>query len=163
MRTRFKFLVCGVLAALLGCSEGGPVEIGAHDGPALRVSGLGESYAWAQSADASAPNAEVHALLMNAIDRELQRKGFRKADGGPSDFLVEYRVTKEDKSDFSVNPHGVTYPSGTLLVRLIDPPTQRSIWVGSATARILANAPPAERQKRVEDGIRRMLSRMPPK
>lgn len=155
--------ICGVLAGVLGCSEGGPVDVDGRDGPAIRMSGLGERYAWVQSTEGHASNPEIHALLTEAIEAELQRKGFRKVEGNAPDFLVEYRVTREDKTDFSVNPHGVTYPTGTVIVRLLDPPSQRSIWAGSATARLLANAPPAERQKRVEDGIRRMLNRMPPK
>lgn len=148
---------------LAGCSEGGPVKVYAQDGPAIRVSGLGDTYTWIDSGDAKAHNAEIHELLRQSIDEGLAKRGFRRAAGAAPSFWIEYRVTKENKTDSSVNPHGVDYPIGTLIIRLFDPGTRQKIWAASATARILANASPDERKQRVQDAIHQMLDKMPPR
>lgn len=149
--------------AISGCSEGGPVKVYAHDGPAIRISGLGDTYSWVDSGDAKAHNAEIHELLRQSIDEGLAKRGFRRAAGAAPSFWIEYRVTKENKTDSSVNPHGVDYPIGTLIIRLFDPGTRQKIWAASATARILANASPDERKQRVQDAIHQMLDKMPPR
>ncbi|MBI5765021.1 MAG: DUF4136 domain-containing protein [Planctomycetes bacterium] len=163
MRRTFAVTTALLGITLTGCSEGGPVKVYAQDGPAIRVSGLGDTYSWIDSGDGKAHNAEVHDLLVQLINDGLARRGFKKAAGTAPSFWIEYRVTKENKTDSSVNPHGVDYPIGTLIIRLFDPGTKQKIWAASATARILANAPPDERKHRVQDAIQQMLSKMPPR
>jgi hypothetical protein len=124
------------------------------------MSGLGGRYAWS-AANTGPANADVLAAIKETIDGELSRRGFGKAD--PADFFVEYHLLKENKTDSSVYPHGVVYPSGTLIIWLIDPSSRKIIWASSAQGRVLTNASPDERRSRISDVVRQMLDRMPPK
>lgn len=161
INSAFTVFIFAVILA--GCSEGGPVQISANDGPAMRASGLGDTYAWLESADAAAQNPEVHSVLLKTIDQELARRGFSKADSESAGFWVAYRVIRENKTDSSVSAHGETYPRGTLIVLLVDPDTRKTIWAASAMARLLSNASPDERERRVQECVHQMFARMPPR
>lgn len=155
-------MVCW-MAGLAGCSEGGPIQVSANDGPAMRASGLGSSYAWAENSEAAARNPDVHSVLTATIDEEFSRRGFTKADAKSAAFWIAYRVIRENKTDAGVNPHGETYPRGTLVLQLIDPATKKTIWAASAVAKLLANAPPEVRERRVQEAIHKMIALMPPR
>ena len=159
--SRIRIVLIGCLSAIAGCAEGGPVAVEARDGPAMRKNGLGNTYAWFQARNNSAENPDVHAVITDAIDAELAKKGFTKTDQKTASFWVGYRVIRENKTDSSVYPHGVTYPKGTLIIRLTDPTTKKAIWAGSATAHLLTNATPEERMSRAQEGIRKLLDLMP--
>ncbi|HUN81354.1 MAG TPA: DUF4136 domain-containing protein [Phycisphaerae bacterium] len=149
--------------ALAGCAEGGLIKVDANDGPAIRMSGLGSRYTWAQMPDPALGNPEIQAVIADLIDQELARKGFEKSDVPSASFWIDFHVMKEEKTDSSVYPHGVIYPRGTLIIRLIDPPTHRIIWAASAQAEIMASATAEERRDRVQNAVRMMLARMPGK
>lgn len=161
---RVLMLAIGLFTAgVSGCSEAGPMEIHAHDGPAIRVSGLEGNYGWLESPGASTQNPGIHEVVIETIDDELAKRGFAKSAGAGAGFLVEYVLFKENKTDSSVNPHGVVYPRGTMIIRLLDPGSRQLIWGASATANILTNAPPEERRQRVHEAVHKMLSKMPPR
>lgn len=161
MRWICLFVVAGFVS-ISGCSEGGPVQVDANDGPAMRMSGLGETYDWAISPNEPA-NREIQAALVATIDEELSKKGFSKAGPSAASFWVETFVIRENKTDSSVYPHGVVYPQGTLIIKLIDPASRRVIWASSGQGKILTNASPDERRQRMREVVGQMLSRMPPK
>lgn len=163
MRTVVLSLGVGFMAWAAGCSEGGPVQVEARDGPAIRADGLESRYAWVHGRDSTVYNADVHKLVVETIDKELAKKGFEKSDSVAAGFWIEYHLTRDKETDASVSAHGIEHPVGTVVVRLLDPATRRVIWEAYATARIVANAPPDERKHRVEEGVHRMFQRMPPR
>lgn len=163
MRTFVWFMGVGIMAWAAGCSEGGPVQVEARDGPAIRANGLESRYAWVHGRDSTAYNPDVHKLVVDTIESELAKKGFEKSDTAAAGFWIEYHLTRDKETDASVSAHGIEHPVGTVVVRLLDPASRKVIWEAYATARLLANAPPDERKKRVEDGVHRMFQRMPPR
>ena len=126
------------------------------------------------------------------VDAELSAKGYTKQPVGTADFLMSYHVSLSDGSStqrvgaeplydaFSVtiadgvettrkvgNPDAVSYMDqyrvGALQLRITDPKTKKIIWHGAAEARLVDNAAPEQKAKRLNEAIHLILERFPPK
>jgi hypothetical protein len=178
----------GVLTALLptafaaaaaGCLPLMPVS--SHIEPGIDLTRY-ETYAWgpADALPLSDPRLRENAVFVHdvhgAIDRGLQRRGLRPADSDPADVLVHYHAAVERRLEVPArhepfsdcvgdecSRNVVGYDAGTLIIDLVDPRTQRTVWRGWAEHRLedMLDDPRAVR-RRIDDAVRRILDTLPP-
>jgi hypothetical protein len=88
------------------------------------------TYTW--STRYSAPDKEVDAHVVAAIDRELAGLGLQKLASGRADLLVVYDAQRRTDVDVdgkaSKTGERPAYSVGTLLLRLIDPASGRTVF-----------------------------------
>lgn len=175
-----------ILAALTTGCLGVPVRTD-HD-PDVDFGAL-ESFAWLdpplreepavagqESFDPIVYNSLLDQRVRDAVEQALTDRGFRKDDGEP-DFVIRYRVVSRPVTRSypvfvggagyhhrGVHSHaGVqrteNYLSGTLILDVIDPLTERITWRGWAEARTRDGHLDAARVSRYVTGI---LARFPP-
>lgn len=123
----------------------------------------------------------VDPVIIPALEREMGARGFAMAATNP-DLYVHYYVlgTLQNSSQVqgqflpSVPEWGLppflasttatrTYPYGTLIVDVTAPAQQKLVWRGTAARKIQIDRPDEERRKVLEDAIREMLKKLPPK
>jgi len=169
-----------LLLIILFCSavvHAQKIQVGAD--PGVDVSKF-KTYAW--DGKNIAANPLVGQAIMNAVDRELAKKGLRKVETEPELKVVGVAATE---SDLTMN-----YPSwspglnsiatgvvvgttawpvtrGTLVIDLVDPKNQNSVWRGSATDTLnqgpTGNAVKDAKsvQKTVDKAVEKMFKKFP--
>lgn len=154
--------------ASVSCTETIDIQTDASYGPGIKLSGLGDRYAWAptsrQSGDGDrVDNPQVRAFLRSTIDESLSKRGFSCITEGRPDFWLLYRVTRVLQDDWDATPFGTPYPAGTLVVDVVDPATRQLVWRGTATARIDPSNPPEIREERIRAAVSMLMSKFPPR
>ena len=125
------------------------------------------------------------------VNRELTAKGYVPGSPATADFLVSYHVALADEtgidrsSDRAVasayvaefqdeNPNTVVYGTamgvsaldvyqvGTLLLRITNPQTHKTVWRATAQARLAENVSRAQRQARLKNAVHLILDKFPP-
>jgi Domain of unknown function (DUF4136) len=79
------------------------------------------TYGWTLSQPS--PNKTVDALIVAAVDRELQARGLTKAASGPADVVVTYGALRRTDANLNVEAPAGKLPEfavGTLVVELSD-------------------------------------------
>ena len=123
----------------------------------------------------------VDPIIIPALEREMGARGFTIAAASP-DLYVHYYVlgTLQNSTqvqgqflpsvtEWAVPPFLAsttatrTYPVGTLIVDVTAPAQQKLVWRGTAARKIQIDRPDAERRKVLEDAIRELLKKFPPK
>jgi hypothetical protein len=123
----------------------------------------------------------VDPIIIPSLERELGARGFTMATANP-DLYVHYYVlgTLQNSTqvqgqflpsvtEWAVPPFLAsttatrTYPVGTLIVDVTAPAQQKLVWRGTAARKIQIDRPDAERRKVLEEAIREMLKKFPPK
>ena len=131
--------------------------------------------------DPKAVAERVDPVIIPALERELGARGLTMTTANP-DFYVHYFVlgTLQNSSqvagqflpatpEWGIPPFLAsttatrTYPIGTLMVDVTATAQQRLVWRGTAAREIQLDRPDAERRKAVEEAIREMLKKFPPK
>ncbi len=152
---------CILMLTLAGC---GSVNVQTEVGEATDFSQLG-SYGWFDMGEASlagvrGTNPEVDSWVKASVEKELMKKGYRKASQGEPDFLlswfgaVETKV-KVDSIDHFYSSYGYgpvassmpleakkgdtsrEYREGTILLDVLDPVNHTMLWRGVGTDRVL--------------------------
>jgi hypothetical protein len=122
-----------------------------------------------------------------AIETQLTTQGYESKASGTPDFYVGFFVTLENKTAVSTlndwygyragwgwsygvgtgtrYPESYTYQyqQGTLIIDVSDPKTHQLIWRGSAEAEVNPNLSAEKRDARINEAVRRILERFPPK
>jgi Domain of unknown function (DUF4136) len=123
----------------------------------------------------------VDPIIIPSLEREMGARGFTMAAANP-DLYVHYYVlgTLQNSTqvqgqflpsvtEWAVPPFLAsttatrTYPVGTLIVDVTAPAQQKLVWRGTAARKIQIDRPDAERRKVLEDAIRELLKKFPPK
>jgi len=123
----------------------------------------------------------VDPVIIPSLEREMGARGFTMAAANP-DLYVHYYVLAAlqnstqvqgqflpSVTEWAVPPFLAsttaiqTYPVGTLIVDVTAPAKQKLVWRGTAARKIQLDRPDAERRKVLEDAIREMLKKFPPK
>ena len=145
----------------------------------------------APSSDPRIDNSELDPQVRSAVDSELRQKGYRKTNDGQSDFVVTYHAGIESKvvvqsigpyggrpgvggyyrgrggvvigpGDLPTQTYATEYEQGTLILDVIDRPSGKPIWRGTAQAAVSSSLGAQKRKDRVRDAIHRMLEEFPP-
>jgi hypothetical protein len=175
MKAVLRLCLVPVSAALLGC--GSSMQVSTEFDPEANFAELG-SYAWeVPSAEGErarmAPNRESERRIIEAVERELGRKGCRKVSSDP-DFLVAFVVVVEDSVDartvitdyklgyVSRQPEYHTYRKGTLVLFIAQAESRGVIWEGSAS-KTFESPDREEINEAIDKAVRSVLSGFPPK
>ncbi len=128
-----------------------------------------------------AERQDVVASVAQAVDEVLRAKGYRPAPER-ADFLVRCRVTVKDREQVTTvdlfpstsgaggrmggGPTQQTtmvreYQEGSLIIEIIDAPTDQTVWRGWAKAEIKPSARPEERREQIHTAVQKILARFP--
>ncbi|MDN3651544.1 DUF4136 domain-containing protein [Thalassotalea ponticola] len=120
-----------------------------------------------------------HDRIVNAIHRNLQAKGMSEAQPDVADTLIRFQIATKDKSKVRTYNTGVytcwrcygayTYPhmmqqvevkdytEGTVVIDMVDPNTNKSVWRSILSHAISKNVPVEEKQARIQQIVDAML------
>ena len=133
-------------------------------------------------------NTLLDRRIRRAVESELMAKGFAKSAESP-DFWLAYHVTLDRRQSVSTinrrygygpgwgwtargepyatrqraDPFVFEYDEGSLLLDVVDPEGRDLIWRGAATDEVSFSASPAAREQQINEAVRRMLKKFPPK
>ncbi len=149
------------------------------------------TYRWAkpkpEAPAETMPGPKVSRMVREAVDRELQAKGYRLVpEGEAADFLVACALSVEQKLDVrtirttygygrawrhagvrvAYEPETIVqayYEEGTLLLDVVDARSQEAVWRGTAQSRVDRIAVDEKVRARVQDAVARILEKFPPR
>jgi Domain of unknown function (DUF4136) len=152
------------------------------------------TYSWLpmkQGADPRVYNPIIQARVQQAVDRELQARGYQKvAEGQTPDFKVGWHGAVDEKVDvdfvnrfygYAWDPWydpffgpvayggaGLTepvvreYEQGTLILDVVDADSNKLVWRGTAQARLSENMDAQKSQKLINKAADELLEDFPP-
>lgn len=166
-------------ATLVGCAG---ARISADYNPdAVAAMRAYRTYSWLPE-HRGAPGAEYRVnnpitirMIKAGVDRELQAKGYEKVDSD-GDFSVGWHGAISDQTDYATynDYYGYgreatnfgttesTIPQGSLIVDVVDSPSNELVWRGSAQAGLGKAGSPEERQTWINEACRELFSSFPP-
>jgi len=125
--------------------------------------------------------ARVDPVIIPSIEKEMTARGFTRA-AGAADLHVHYYALATVKQNaqimgqflpattaWGLPPFAATtssleiYPVGTLIIDVMSTAAQKIVWRGAAQRTINLEPSDAERKKVLEQAIRDLLKRFPPK
>lgn len=120
--------------------------------------------------------------IKDAVEQEMTKRGLAAAASGTPDLLIHYYFLSGPNSESqyrgqfigAVPPWGLPdfamtttsfkiFEQGTLVLDLIDGPKRQIVWRGIAEAEVNRQRTPAERDRRIREGVRELLKKYPPK
>jgi hypothetical protein len=116
--------------------------------------------------------------IRGAVNTRLAAMGYEKAGPRPAQVLVAYHVAMERRLARTEIDHvygygasrgaprvtgevPVAYEQGTLVLDFIDVDSGKLLWRGWAQGQVVADLDPAERQRRIDEAVHRILERLP--
>jgi hypothetical protein len=194
MRNRNRFVQAALLAGVLVATPaaGQKLKIETHTDPAADFSAI-RTYAWLPPAPLvkNAPDELTNPTLsqevlgphiVEAVDRQLARRGLTPVDQGAADVLVVYfaAMTVGTHRSYVGEYYGYVtgwpspipsalapstsvdiYEQGTVVIDMVQRASNRAIWRGSVVTRIHQARKLEERIARINDGTERMFERFP--
>jgi hypothetical protein len=135
------------------------------------------TYKWVTIEGAKPPNQIVAAQIMDAVDAQLQAKGFTKVTGDNApDMDVAYQVSVSQQTQWNAYNMGggwgwggmgtatsSTINNGTLVLDFYDPAKKQLIWQGRATKTLDESANENKKQKNLDNAMKKLLKNFPPK
>ena len=101
--------------------------------------------------------------IVTAIDTELMFKRLKKTSDNPDFVIVMYGVrTKLFTTAWRGPDADLIVEKGKLLLRFIDPKTNRVIWWGEARALLDPDMHPEDRTDMINEVVSRILQKFPP-
>jgi hypothetical protein len=163
-----------------------------YDPNAVQALDSWRTYAWLpmkEGADPRVYNPIFQARVQQAVDRELQSRGYRKVEENP-DFRVGWHGAIDEKVDvdyvntaygYGWSPWydpfygpgayggaGMTTPvvreyrEGTLILDVVDAGSNNLVWRGTAQAELSENTDAQKSQKRINEAVDKLLEKFPP-
>lgn len=175
----------GVLLIALAFSacSGMKVSTTAMPGAAQRLEGA-RTYAWLPESEEGRARRSplVQQFVMQAVDRELALKGYRRVDfSADPGFVVGWHTTSREVTEidpgYYYGPYGYPYgpyggawgpPSahsyveGTLVLDVVDPSRDRIYWRGDAQANLGDNPSSKDAQEKINEAAKKLLAEFPP-
>jgi hypothetical protein len=142
-----------------------------------------KTFDWAPSQSGSEKEELTAKRFEQAVNSQLQAKGYTRMTGSP-DFLITMEGVRKTVTGGSVGvgasisvpvgSHGSmsvgggrskdrVKQEGTLYLNFINPGSNALIWQGSATATLKEQTSPEEQQQRINQIIAELLKNFPPK
>lgn len=135
-----------------------------------------KTYAWVKGLPAG--NPQIHMLIVDQVDRQLQSKGLHRVDGA-ADLHVTYYASLDENINTSAveymknadwkrwGEHGQVYgpkmvamPKAGMVLDLIDASANRLVWQGHARDAYTPNV--AKGKKRVMKAVEKLFKGFPP-
>ena len=167
-------ILCVVLCAA-SCSQ---VMVSYDYDKNMNFSGF-KTYGWRDMQRTVEMNDLVVNRVQDAVDRELQVKGFRQVPESP-DFFIALHISTQQKLDitdwgygtgaywgrgYGYGYGGITsrdYQEGTLIIDIIDTAENELVWRGSATGIVDPGLSPEKRTQEINNAVARILEKFPP-
>ena len=172
-----RLAVTLVLATVAGCS--GTMRIESEHSPTASFFRY-RTYDWMPESPSQprrlprGPGDLRDGRIRAVVETQLAAKGYSRTTDAP-DFLVDYRVTRKEKSTESIGDfikyresggqEGLSeayvfgYEEATLTLEIFDAATKQRVWRAAATT---ANANPDKQEQVVAEAVQRLLERFPP-
>ena len=136
-------------------------------------------------------NPLLNSKVRSAVNQTLASKGYEKVTSDAADFLVQYHIAIEEKSDImtvdtaypaagpTAMPGGfnaigysagyrraesyvVNYEEGTLLIDIVDPKSEQLIWRGSVQKVVEPSTSPEKKNANINKAVQKALKAFPP-
>mgnify|MGYP003961162503 CR=1 FL=1 len=116
-------------------------------------------------------DADIQAMLKKAVDTELQTKGFMKTEDSP-DFLIGMHTGSQTQTVYKSSAWSmygvgqivaVPYEEGTLVLDFLSTKSRQAVWRGSAKAQLQPEMTPAQKEKIINEAVKKILKKFPPK
>ena len=170
-------MVCvGLLWAILIGSVAVAQDVTTNSMPGIDFTKY-HTYKWVVIEGAEVPNQIVDAQIKQAVDAQLATKGLTKTDSDKADLYIGYQVSVQKQEQW--NAYGMgggfrwgggmatatssTINIGTLVLDMYDPGTKQLVWTGRATKTIDPNNSQEKKQKNLNNAMKKLLSKFPPK
>ena len=135
------------------------------------------TYKWVVIEGAEVPNQIVDAQIKQAVDAQLATKGLTRTDSDKADLYVGYQISVQKQEQWNAYGMGGGYRwgggmatatsstinIGTLVLDMYDPGTKQLVWTGRATKTIDPNNSQEKKQKNLNNAMKKLLSKFPPK
>jgi hypothetical protein len=175
--TRLTAVILAV--TLVGCA-GARISFD-YDPEAVAAMRAYRTYSWLPERR-GAPGAEYRVnnpitirMIKAGVDQELQAKGYEKVDSD-GDFSVGWHGVISDQTNYATynDYYGYdqptttlarkesTIPQGSLIVDVVDNPSNELVWRSAAQAGLGKSGSPEERQTRINEACRELFSSFPP-
>jgi hypothetical protein len=147
------------------------------------------TYDWLPNPEKAKDDSLTIERIKNAVNQELSRKGLSQDTLNP-DFIIALHSGRERKVDvtewgYAYVPRGYyrsgaywtvprgdiqldkeistyEYEIGTLIMDFVDAKTDNLIWRGTGQAIVEPSISPEEQEKRINDGVAKILANFPP-
>jgi len=162
MRLQKRITLVLAVLVLLGSSGCGEKRIGATYDP-FAIFPATAQWAWEEElnrlpTDPSMTELNIRTLMEEAITKGLAKRGYEMAPaGGEVQFLVHYQVGIAKR----IEPNSVK-GFGSLSLTLVDPTTNRDVWVGFVKTKADIALSESDRRKRLQKQVDTMLKKFPP-
>lgn len=183
---KIALIAASLVALLAGCSS--LPEADADWSPDFDFSKV-QSYAFVDRGKLRANTPMTSDITRNriesAVEKTLNLKGLRfEKDPAAADLQVSYHVTAKDKQDIHTYNTGVNYcyrcgygmgmnmgttdvrvteyTEGTLIIDMVDPKSNQSIWRGHLSAKISDLKSQQERIEAINYAVTTILAKFPP-
>jgi hypothetical protein len=173
---RMAMVVMGLVLALLVGSVALAQDVTTNFMPGTDFTKY-HTYKWVVIEGAEQPNQIVDAQIKQAIDAQLATKGLTKVDGDKADLYVGYQVSISKQQQW--NAYGMggglrwgggmatatssTIAIGTLALDMYDPTSKQLVWTGRATKTLDPNNSQEKKQKNLNNAMKKLLAKFPPK
>jgi hypothetical protein len=178
MNAKQRVLTVAVVLALVGC---GGLKVDTDYDPSADFTKL-KTYDWSAPQPNTGTDELAEKRLRNAVNSELQAKGYVLASEAP-DFIVSLAVTTQTTTAGSIGVgasvgipvgHGTVSlgggkskprvkEEGTLVLDFLDPKSRSLMWKGTASAALKGASSPEEQQTRITRVVKEVLAEFPPK
>jgi len=181
-RSRTTMILAAAALLLTSCSPS--VQVQSDWSPSADFDAF-HTFGWLPDAQDDGAGRAVdpimHERIQMAIESEFANRGFEKVSSG-ADLMVGYEVTT--RTNVSYRTTGTTWgragwggwgggvttmrtvpvysQAGTLLISIFESQEKNLVWHGSGQADLRGISDPQERQRRLEDIVRRTMQRFPP-
>lgn len=178
MRALVTILAGCLVTTMIGCST---MQIRYDYDPQTDFSGM-NSFDWHPVPPGENINHMVIKQVRGEIVQQLEKKGLKRGMENP-DFLIAIhggRVSRLDIVDWGFShggpgryerygPYSTSrridvheYEEGNLVLEFVDTDTNELIWRGMATDALDAQATPEDREKQIQESVRKILTKYPP-
>ena len=143
-----------------------------------------KTYAWmttkGEPENTRVTNSLVMSRIHDAVDNQLESKGYQKAPSNP-DFFVAYHASVDEKTQIHsipyygggvgvygfgaahTNVYQTRYEEGTLIIDILNSERKKLIWRGIAKGTVDRQDHPEAKTKRINDAVKKVLDQFPPK
>jgi hypothetical protein len=163
-----------------------------HDPNSVQALNAYRTYAWLPMKEGANPriyNPIIQARVQQAVDQELQARGYQRVEQNP-DFMIGWHGAIDEKVEADIiNPFygyawdpwydpfygpvayggsGVSqtvireYEVGMLILDVVDADSNKLVWRGTAQARLSESMDARKSQKLINGAVDEMLERFPP-
>ena len=131
-----------------------------------------ETYDWVPVKMKAGADTIMIKLIQNAVNKNLQGKGYRQSSTGPDFIVVAFFETRQRVADMpdpytaAYSPYTAPppryYEEGNLALDFVDPGDQQLIWHGSANADLSEIKRSEQIGKTINAAVEKILKKFPP-